>query len=770
MPQVFISYSRKDSAFIDQLVADLQSAGLTVWYDLSGLDGGTQWETEIQVAIEQSQFFLAVLSPNALESKWVVREFLYAEKRGIKIIPVQYLPCELPMRMLDLQLIDLQKGHYSRNFDRLLKALDVPTKADALAKDKLKEEEKERIERLEKEKQEKNEEERRKQVEREEIVAREKAQKEAQVFERQIRLEKERQEKVEIQKRRKDEKEKNKAGARLRRLALWQEWKPKLPRLVALAGLGGLVIVGTTMLVKLNSGFMATLQKATSASTSIPEQSLNPISGYKWQRPADGMTMIWVPAGNFKMGQDATEAIEICKTYQEVCDPIWFTDAEPPHTIMLQEFWIDQSEVTNSMYAKCATAGACQQPERVSSLQFPDYYGNSEFSEYPVINVTWEDAMRYCSWAGARLPKEAEWEKAARGEKGNFYPWGNEPPDSFKATFNKYSDVTRIGSHPDGASPYGVLDLAGNVWEWVDAWYAAYPGGNTDSNEFFGQTLRVVRGGSWAENFNLLSSAREYATPEFQDHTIGFRCARSLLESPSTTLSSSPVPKTQDPPTATSAPTATPIPAWIGDFAEPILNAISDQPPFIQDDFSKFDPMWFSLNVFNPGVDCSNSKVSIFNGKLQFTADPGCYGWAELSSYFNMYNFVVQVEMDLKQLDLSDRSTVSIGKYDTFSLWEDGQWETIDCSYELCFSSHRGQLKLNTADPITITYISFDIRNAIYVNGVPLYYFEHAEPDLRNSLKMGIGGGNNLKISSAEFDNFKFWDLDKIKDLSSLLK
>ena len=242
MPQVFISYSRKYFGVYRSAGCRLAVAGLTVWYDLSGLDGGTQWETEIQVAIEQSQFFLAVLSPNALESKWVVREFLYAEKRGIKIIPVLYLPCELPMRMLDLQLIDLQKDMYSRNFDRLLKALDVPTRADALAKiqaeqqaraaslakEKSEAEEKERSARLEKEKQEKDKEEQRKQAEREGIEARKKAQKEAQVFERQIRLEKERQEKVEIQKRRKDEKENNTAGNRLRRLALWQELETTL--------------------------------------------------------------------------------------------------------------------------------------------------------------------------------------------------------------------------------------------------------------------------------------------------------------------------------------------------------------------------------------------------------------------------------------------------------------------------------------------------------------------------------------------------------------
>ena len=127
--------------------------------------------------------------------------------------------------------------------------------------------------------------------------------------------------------------------------------------------------------------------------------------------------------------------------------------------------------------------------------------------------------------------------------------------------------------------------------------------------------------------------------------------------------------------------------------------------------------------------------------------------------------------MDLKQLDRLDRSNIAIGNYDQFSLWGDGSWEIIKCASEsYCFTVHQGNLKLNTAEPVTITYISFDIRNAVYVNNVPLYYFVHQEPVTYERFIMGIGGGNNVLISSAEFDNFKLWDLDKIKDLASLLK
>ncbi len=137
MTQVFISYSRKDIKFVKRLAEDLNAAGFTVWYDLSGLDGGTTWGSEIQSAIENSQFFLVVLSPNALASKWVQREFLFAENCNLKVIPLQYLPCRLPMWMLDLQLIDLQGKNYAPNFERLLKALGAPVVAvEPLEKDK----------------------------------------------------------------------------------------------------------------------------------------------------------------------------------------------------------------------------------------------------------------------------------------------------------------------------------------------------------------------------------------------------------------------------------------------------------------------------------------------------------------------------------------------------------------------------------------------------------------------------------------------------------
>jgi hypothetical protein len=201
-------------------------------------------------------------------------------------------------------------------------------------------------------------------------------------------------------------------------------------------------------------------------------------------------------------------------------------------TVYLNSYWIDKTEVTNGMYGKCVQAGQCSPPRSDASHTRQSYYGNPEFDRYPVIYVSWLDAGRYCDWVGGRLPTEAEWEKAARGTDGRQFPWGDTDPLSVFGLLNFHGqDTTEVGIYPEGASPYGALDMAGNVSEWVADWlspdyYNSPPSSNPlgpDSGEY-----RVWRGGSWANT--SIDRVRTYSRtgnlPTDTSGGIGFRCAR----------------------------------------------------------------------------------------------------------------------------------------------------------------------------------------------------------------------------------------------------
>ena len=145
----------------------------------------------------------------------------------------------------------------------------------------------------------------------------------------------------------------------------------------------------------------------------------------------------------------------------------------PDHDVTLDAFWMDQLEVTNAMYALCVNAGGCTPPQDFKSQRRPYYFNNPEFKDYPVIYVTWGQAKTYCEWAGRRLPTEAEWERAGRGDDFRTFPWGEDKADGLLANFNMLvGDTSRVGTYPAGASPFGVLDMAGNVAEWVNDFYS----------------------------------------------------------------------------------------------------------------------------------------------------------------------------------------------------------------------------------------------------------------------------------------------------------
>lgn len=215
----------------------------------------------------------------------------------------------------------------------------------------------------------------------------------------------------------------------------------------------------------------------TSSPTAIPDIGSTMIG-------KDGMTLLYVPASEFTMGSDNGDPSE-----------------KPVHTVYLDAFWIDKTEVTNKMYSLCVNAGNCMPPTSTTSYTRSNYYGNLQYDNYPVIYVSWEDAETYCSWADRRLPTETEWEKAARGVDGRTYPWG-ENIDCEMANFGACEgDTTEVGSYASGQSPYGLFDMAGNVWEWVADWYDANYYFSSPSSNPPGSSIgqyRVVRGGSFA--------------------------------------------------------------------------------------------------------------------------------------------------------------------------------------------------------------------------------------------------------------------------------
>lgn len=248
--------------------------------------------------------------------------------------------------------------------------------------------------------------------------------------------------------------------------------------------------------------------------------------------PRDGMTQILIPAGTFTMG-----GLDVHRK----------NDEQPAREISLDAYWMDQVEVTNGMYNLCVQSGVCRPPALNSSDNRAEYFGNAEFNDYPVVHVTWHDANVYCEWAERRLPTEAEWERAARGDDLRNFPWGDELPNEYTANFmNLVGDTSRVGSYPEGASPFGVLDMAGNVWEWVadfyrPDYYAKSPAENPAGpslDEIF-NSLRVIRGGSFEEDGiflrlahrNALEGPNPWITSDREGNygrssvKVGFRCA-----------------------------------------------------------------------------------------------------------------------------------------------------------------------------------------------------------------------------------------------------
>jgi formylglycine-generating enzyme required for sulfatase activity len=248
-------------------------------------------------------------------------------------------------------------------------------------------------------------------------------------------------------------------------------------------------------------------------------------------RDTQGVKMRLVSVGEFTMGSNAADALIECQKYAQDCQRDWFFPEEPPHSINLSAFYMDVYEVTNARYQACVIAGACTAPHETSSYTRSSYYGDDLYDNYPVIYIDWNQAKTYCEWRGARLPSEAEWEKAARGTTKNIYPWGDTFNSAWANTFELGAGQPVAVATHSAASPYGAFDMIGNVWEWVQDWYGGgYYAQSPRSNPTGPATgiEKVIRGGSFKnESDKATTSVRGKAGVDNRGDDIGFRCAKS---------------------------------------------------------------------------------------------------------------------------------------------------------------------------------------------------------------------------------------------------
>lgn len=294
-----------------------------------------------------------------------------------------------------------------------------------------------------------------------------------------------------------------------------------------------------------------------------PDREIQPVETKI--READGMTMVYVPAGEFEMGNPGTQWVWNGDLEAGNLGLQIYTDESPQHSVYLDAYWVDQTEVTVGMFRIFVEAtgyktraeidgwGAPYKPGPVEDewthIEGVDWLHPQDPNllardDHPVVQVSWEDAAAYCAWVGGALPTEAQWEKAARGTDSRLWPWGGTyielhgnfcdsfcPVERYKQLMftDGHSRTAPTGSFPYGASPYGALDMAGNVWEWVADWYdESYYANSPYENPggpLYG-TERTQRGGAWLDNESWVRTTVRHATPPWvRCDDLGFRCA-----------------------------------------------------------------------------------------------------------------------------------------------------------------------------------------------------------------------------------------------------
>lgn len=452
MGHVFISYSHKDTDYAHGFADHLQGMGFEVWID-ERLDYGSAWPQEIQKQLDSCDAFIVIMTTRSFESEWVQNELNRAKRLKKPIYPLLLEGSGPWLSVESTQFADVRDGSFpDEKFHQTLERV-APRRIGGTAPRPI--------------------------------------------------------------------------GKPAPAKAAVPAARRSNPLLFAGIGVAALIVLGVVLVMNRPEASVETPEtepgisvQTEAAATDLPAE----VSPTEVVPPKDapqsseitdanGVAMVFVPAGNFIAGSDRG-----------------YDDEKPVHTVYLADFYIDKFEVTNVLYRACVEAGVCRPPNRTNSFTRDSYYANPQYDDHPVVFVDWEDAKAYCAWRGLHLPTEAQWEKAARGNDGRTYPWG-EGIDGSLANYNDtVGDTTAVGSYEDGRSPYGAYDMAGNAWEWVADWYSSTYYLSTPLTDPPGPSsgeYHVLRGGSWHDNERIArTSNRGWSQIEFFYNTdFGFRCA-----------------------------------------------------------------------------------------------------------------------------------------------------------------------------------------------------------------------------------------------------
>jgi len=533
---IFLCHSSNDKPTVRELYQKLRAESwIQPWLDEEELYPGQDWNMEIERAVETADAIIICLSKGSITKEGYIQRELrivldfadYKPEGTLYIIPVRLEECEPPRRLRAWQYADYFEGQRERAFQRLL--VSLKRRADTLGL-MTEEVEPRKFEEHTNREAGENAERERLELDAREKEKREQVKRDAAKTAALKKTKREIKEKADREIRRKKQKEffgriTNLISSNSRLLGIGgialmvfvfggfglNYFLKNLP--VATATVSPSLHTPTIKLPTLTSVSITSTPQPTKTSIPAPTPTLGIGSTMIGEK---GQTLVYVPAGEFTMGSNA------------------YLKEQPIHKVYLDAFWIDQTEVTNEQYKACVDADTCEPPSSTRSITHPNYYGDPEFNDYPVIYVNWDKANRYCEvWTGGDLPTEAQWEKAARGTDVRTYPWGNDVPNADLLNFNSnVGDTTMVKDYPNTSSFYGTYDMAGNVLEWVNDWYSDTYYKNLDSSNNplgpDGGQYRVLRGGSWGYNDVLVRSTNRHRyDPSGTGSYIGFRCSRS---------------------------------------------------------------------------------------------------------------------------------------------------------------------------------------------------------------------------------------------------